>query len=186
MRFVVGITGASGSVYGLRLIEVLKHEGHEIHAVVTHSGWKVMEYECGVTREQFLPKVDVLYDIDDITAPIASGSFLMDAMIIVPCTMKSAGCIANGIGDNLLTRAADVTLKEGRPLLLVPRETPMSAVHLENLLKLARLNVRIVPACPAFYERPATLTDLIDMMVGKICDALHVPNHLFCRWQGYN
>lgn len=84
MRFVVGITGASGSVYGLRLIEVLKHEGHEIHAVVTHSGWKVMEYECGVTREQFLPKVDVLYDIDDITAPIASGSFLMDAMIIVP------------------------------------------------------------------------------------------------------
>ncbi len=186
MRFIIGITGASGSIYGLRLVEVLKAAGHEIHAVVTHSGWKVMEYECGVTREQFTSRVNVLYDVDDIAAAIASGSFIVDAMVIAPCTMKSAGCIAQGIGDNLLTRAADVTLKEGRPLLLVPRETPVSAIHLENLLKLARIGVRIIPASPAFYHRPETLADLVDMMVGKICDALHVEHHLFKRWQQDN
>lgn len=184
MRFVIGITGASGSIYGLRLIEVLKDAGHEIHAVVTESGWRVLQYECGVTQTDFATRVDRLYDVADIGAAIASGSFLMDAMVVVPCSMKTVGSIANGISDNLLTRAADVTMKEGRQLLLVPRETPLHAIHLENLLKLSRLGVKIVPACPAFYHRPQNVADIVDMLVGKICDALRVEHHLFARWQG--
>ena len=184
MKIIVGITGASGSVYALRLIEVLQEAGHEIHAVVTDSGWRVLAYECGVEPAELEERVDVLYDVGDIGAAIASGSFLMDAMIVVPCSMKTVGCLANGIADNLLTRAADVTLKEGRPLVLVPRETPMHAIHLENLLKLAHLGARILPACPGFYHRPQTMEELIDMFVGKICDSLKVEHSLFPRWQG--
>ena len=184
MRFVIGVTGASGSIYALRLLEVLRQGGHELHAVVTDSGWRVLAYECGVDRAALAERVDVLYDVADIGAAIASGSFLMDAMVVVPCSMKTAACIAGGISDNLLTRAADVALKEGRPLLLVPRETPMHAIHLENLLKLARLGVKVLPACPAFYHRPESVADIVDMLVGKICDSLGVEHHLFTRWQG--
>ena len=184
MKIVVGITGASGSIYGVRLIEVLRRAGHEVHAVVTQSGWQVMDYECGVSREELAKQVNVLYDVENIGAAIASGSFRMDAMVVVPCSMKTAGSIAQGISDNLLTRAADVALKEGRPLILVPRETPMHAIHLENLLKLAQTGARIMPACPGFYHRPQTLDDLVDMMVGKICDMLGVEHQLFARWQG--
>lgn len=183
MNIVVGITGASGSIYGLRLIEVLRQAGHEIHAVVTDSGWKVLDYECGVTREKFAQCVDVLYENDNIAAAIASGSFRTDAMVIVPCSMKTAGSIAHSVSDNLLTRAADVALKENRPLLIVPRETPMHAIHLENLLKLAQVGARVIPACPGFYHRPQTLADIVDMMVGKICDQLGVEHTLFERWK---
>lgn len=184
MRFVIGVTGASGSIYALRLIQVLKEAGHEIHAVVTKSGQRVMEYECGISQDVFAQRVDRLYDVEDIGAAIASGSFRMDAMVVVPCSMKTTGCIANGISDNLLTRAADVMLKEGRELLLVPRETPLHAIHLENLLKLSRMGVKILPACPGFYHRPKTMDELVDMLVGKICDSLRVEHHLFERWQG--
>lgn len=182
MKIVTGITGASGSIYALRLIEVLRKAGHEIHAVVTDSGWQVLSHECGVDRQEMQRRVDVLYNNNDTGAAIASGSFLTDAMVIVPCSMKTAGCIAHGISDNLLTRAADVTLKENHPLLLVPRETPMHAIHLENLLKLAQAGARIIPASPGFYHRPQTLDDLVDMMVGKICDQLGVRHSLFERW----
>ena len=184
MRIVVGITGASGSIYGLRLIEVLRKAGHEVHVVVTSSGWQVLDYECGVSQADMRQRVDVLYDVENIGAAIASGSFQMDAMVVVPCSMKTVGSIAQGISDNLLTRAADVALKEGRPLILVPRETPMHAIHLENLLRLARTGARIMPACPGFYHRPQTLADIVDMMVGKICDLLGVGHQLFDRWQG--
>ena len=184
MRIVVGITGASGSIYGLRLIEVLRKAGHEVHVVVTSSGWQVLDYECGVSQADMRQRVDVLYDVENIGAAIASGSFQMDAMVVVPCSMKTVGSIAQGISDNLLTRAADVALKEGRPLILVPRETPMHAIHLENLLRLARTGARIMPACPGFYHRPQTLADIVDMMVGKICDILGVGHQLFDRWQG--
>ena len=183
MKIVVGITGASGSIYGLRLINTLRQAGHEVHAVVTDSGWQVLDYECGVSREAFAQRVDVLYDNHDIGAAIASGSFRMDAMVIVPCSMKTAGSIAHAVSDNLLTRAADVALKEYRPLLIVPRETPMHAIHLENLLKLSQAGARIIPASPGFYHRPQTLADLVDMLVGKICDQLGVEHELFARWQ---
>lgn len=183
MKIVIGITGASGSIYAIRLIEVLKLAGHELHVVLTDSGEKVIQYECGKTIDDLRQMSDVLYDIHDVGAAIASGSFKMDAMVVIPCSMKTAACIANGISDNLLTRAADVTLKEFRTLIVVPRETPMHAVHLENLLKLSRLGARIIPACPGFYHKPESLDDLVDMMVGKVCDLLGVEHELFKRWQ---
>lgn len=184
MRIIVGITGASGSIYGIRLIEILKENHCEVHAVVTTSGWKVLEYECGLNKEDIRRKVDVLYEVDHIGASIASGSFKNDAMIVVPCSMKTLGSISHGIADNLLVRAADVTLKEGRPLLIIPRETPLNAIHLENMLKLAQLGVKIIPACPGFYHKPNNLQELVDMFVGKICDMLHLEHTLFKRWQG--
>jgi len=184
MRIIIGITGASGSIYGVRLIDVLKAAGCEIHAVVSESGWQVLEYECGLTRNDIRDKVSVLHDINNIAASIASGSFRTDAMVIVPCSMRTLGAIANGIADSLLTRAADVMLKEGRSLLLVPRETPLNAIHLENMLKLARIGVKMIPASPGFYHRPQDIQSLIDMMVGKICDMLNIEHNLFERWQG--
>ncbi|EAX48689.1 3-octaprenyl-4-hydroxybenzoate carboxy-lyase [Thermosinus carboxydivorans Nor1] len=184
MRIVVGITGASGAVYGYRLLEVLQVTGCEVHAVVSKHGWEVLEYECGVGAQMVSSLVHQLYHVDDITAPIASGSFRTDAMIIAPCSMHTLGLIAGGIAGNLLTRAADVTIKENRPLILVPRETPVHAIHLENMLRLARIGVRILPACPGFYHRPRNLQALIDMMVGKICDQLNIQHQLYERWQG--
>ena len=184
MKIVVGITGASGSIYALRLIDVLKEAGHEVHAVVTDSGWQVLEYECKVTHADLQARVDMLYDNANVGAAIASGSFQVDAMAVLPCSMKTVASIAHSLSDNLLTRAADVMLKEGRKLVLVPRETPMHAIHLENLLKLAQLGVKIVPAAPGFYHRPQTIAELVDMLVGKICDQLGVEAELFPRWQG--
>ena len=182
-RLIVGITGASGSVYAVRLIDVLREQGIKVHAVITDSGRRVLEYECGITEEELSRRVDVLYPNDDVGAAIASGSFRMDAMVILPCSMKTAGAIAHGVTDDLLTRAADVTLKEGRHLLLVPRETPMHEIHLENLLRLARAGAIIMPAAPGFYHRPETLDDLVDMMVGKILDRLGIEAELFTRWR---
>ena len=182
-KLIVGITGASGSVYAVRLIDVLRECGIEVHAVITDSGQRVLDYECGVTMEEFSRRVDVLYPNADVGAAIASGSFRMDAMVILPCSMKTAGAIAHGVTDDLLTRAADVMLKEGRRLLLVPRETPMHEIHLENLLRLARAGAVIMPAAPGFYHRPETLDDLVNMMVGKILDRLGIEAELFARWR---
>ena len=127
---------------------------------------------------------DQIFDIHNIGAPIASGSFRADAMVIAPCSMNTCGSLANGITNNLLLRAADVMLKEGRELVIVPRETPMHAGHLENLLKLARLGAVILPASPGYYHRPDTIMDLVNMLVGKICDSLGIDNNLFQRWYG--
>ena len=182
-KLIVGITGASGSVYAVRLIDVLRECGIEVHAVITDSGQRVLDYECGVTMEELSRRVDVLYPNRDVGAAIASGSFRMDAMVVLPCSMKTAGAIAHGVTDDLLTRAADVTLKEGRRLLLVPRETPMHEIHLENLLRLARAGAVIMPAAPGFYHRPETLDDLVNMMVGKILDRLGIEAELFTRWR---
>ena len=182
-KIVVGITGASGSVYAVRLIDVLREQNIEVHAVVTDSGQRVLDYECGVTMEELSRRVDVLYPNADVGAAIASGSFRMDAMVVLPCSMKTAGAIAHGVTDDLLTRAADVTLKEGRRLLLVPRETPMHEIHLENLLRLARAGAVVMPAAPGFYHRPETLDDLVNMMVGKILDRLGIEAELFTRWR---
>ena len=182
-KIVVGITGASGSVYAVRLIDVLREQDIEVHAVITDSGQRVLDYECGVTMEELSRRVDVLYPNADVGAAIASGSFRMDAMVVLPCSMKTAGAIAHGVTDDLLTRAADVTLKEGRRLLLVPRETPMHEIHLENLLRLARAGAVVMPAAPGFYHRPETLDDLVNMMVGKILDRLGIEAELFTRWR---
>ena len=184
MRVIVGITGASGALYGWRLLEVLEKAGCEVHAVVSGTGWAVLEHECGVGRSEVAGRVFRLYAADDYGAAPASGSFKADAMVVAPCSMRTLAAVANGLADNLLTRAADVTMKEGRKLVLVPRETPLSAVHLENMLKLARIGVRIVPASPGFYHNPQDIQALVDMMVGKVCDSLGVEHDLFRRWEG--
>jgi 4-hydroxy-3-polyprenylbenzoate decarboxylase len=184
LKIIVGISGASGTIYGYRLTEVLYQSGHEVHAVVSDHGWEVLKYECGIFAEHLKASTSYLYNINNIAASIASGSFKTDAMVIVPCSMKTLGSIACGIADNLLCRAADVTLKEGRKLILVPRETPLNALHLANMLKLAQLGVRILPASPGFYHKPQSINALVDMMVGKICDSIGVEHDLFPRWQG--
>lgn len=183
-RIIVGVSGASGAIYAYRLIQVLADSGIEVHFVASKAGLEVLEYECGLTMVQLTQMVHKIYDVNRIDSAIASGSFPCESMVIVPCSMKTLGSLANGIAGNLLTRAADVTLKEGRKLVLVTRETPVHAIHLENMLKLSHAGARIVPACPGFYHRPQTIEELVDMLVGKICDTLNVDNDLFERWTG--
>ncbi|BBH20994.1 flavin prenyltransferase UbiX [Paenibacillus baekrokdamisoli] len=193
-RWVVGITGASGSIYGIRLIETLLASDIDVHLVVTEAGWRVMKEELGwdttkrlaafeaVFHQQMSSKQLVLHPNADIGASIASGSFQVEGMIIMPCSMGTIASIANGISDNLMTRAADVMLKEGRKLLLIPRETPLHAIHLENMLTLARMGVRLIPAMPAFYHGPQSIDDIINFLVGKVLDQLPINHDLYRRW----
>ncbi|WP_151734474.1 UbiX family flavin prenyltransferase ['Paenibacillus yunnanensis' Narsing Rao et al. 2020] len=191
-KFVVGITGASGAIYGIRLTETLLALGHTVHLVVSQAGWRVFKEELGYAvtdREGFLneqfkgyPGSLLYHPVQDIGASIASGSFRTAGMIIMPCSMGTLSAIAHGSSDNLMTRAADVMLKEGRPLVLVPRETPLHAIHLENMLKLSRLGVKLIPAMPAFYQGPTTMDDLVNFMVGKVLDSLNIEHQLFRRW----
>lgn len=189
---VIGITGASGSIYGIKLIETLLGMQFTVHLVISNAGWRVIKEELGwdttnrdeMLRARFgaLPGNLVYHSIADIGASIASGSFLTHGMIVMPCSMGTLSSIATGASDNLMARAADVMLKEGRPLVLVPRETPLHAIHLENMLKLSRLGVRIIPAMPAFYFGPQTIDDLVAFMVGKVLDNLGIEHALFHRW----
>ncbi|WP_420540617.1 UbiX family flavin prenyltransferase [Paenibacillus kyungheensis] len=191
-RYIVGITGASGSIYGIRLTEVLLSLGYTVHLVISNAGWRVLKEEMdweASSREEMLEQYFgewseqlVYHSFSDIGATIASGSFRVKAMIIVPCSMGTLANIAGGMSANLMTRAADVVLKEERKLVIVPRETPLQAIHLENMLKLARMGVSIVPAMPAFYYRPKTLDDTVDFMVGKVLDILDIEHQLFERW----
>jgi len=192
--FVVGITGASGAVYGMRLTETLLSMGFTVHLLVSHAGWRVLKEELGVNtsdRDGFLnekfkdcPGSLLYHPIADIGASIASGSYRVEGMIIMPCSMGTLSAVAAGTSDNLMTRAADVMMKEGRPLVIVPRETPLHAIHLENMLKLSRLGVRIIPAMPAFYFGPQSLDDLVNFMVGKVLDSFNIEHALFRRWEG--
>lgn len=191
-NFVVGITGASGGIYGIRLTETLLSLGFTVHLVVSNAGWRVFKEELGYNasdREGFLdgkfsgyPGSLLYHPVADIGASIASGSFRTEGMIIMPCSMGTLSAVAQGSSDNLMTRAADVMLKEGRPLVLVPRETPLHAIHLENMLKLSRMGVKIIPAMPAFYFGPTSMDDLINFMVGKVLDSFNIEHALFRRW----
>lgn len=191
MRILLAITGASGSIYGLRLVEELLRGGQSVSLVASDSGLKVCRYETGVElndaerlkKQWDLPKADLtIRAASDLWAPEASGSAAPDAMVIAPCSMGTAARIAHGISSNLIERAADVMLKEQRPLLLMPRETPFSTIHLENLLKLSQCGARIVPAMPGFYHQPASMDDLINFVVGRLLDQLGVDHQLFSRW----
>ncbi|MGG4399978.1 flavin prenyltransferase UbiX [Paenibacillus amylolyticus] len=191
-RLVVGITGASGSIYGIRLIETLLDLEYNVHLVISNAGWRVLKEEMdwdvtnrdAVLEEKFGNRAGSLiyHPVSDIGASIASGSYLADGMVIMPCSMGTLSSIAQGSSDNLMSRAADVMMKEGRTLILVPRETPLHAIHLENMLKLSRLGVRMIPAMPAFYYKPQTMDELILFLVGKVLDSLRIPHQLFTRW----
>lgn len=192
--WIVGITGASGSVYGVKLCGAILEAGWDVHLVVTEAGWRVLKDELGwetgaSRREGFLqqqfggfPARLLYHSVRDIGAAVASGSFRTAGMVVVPCSMGTLSAIARGASDNLLERAADVILKEGRPLLLVPRETPLHAIHLENMLLLARMGVKIIPAMPAFYHHPQTLEDAVNFMVGKVLDLMDIEHDLYRRW----
>jgi flavin prenyltransferase len=184
MRIVVGISGGSGVIYGIRLLEVLKKLKIESHLVISSAGSITIKAETNFTARYVESLATKSYRFLDISAPISSGSFLTDGMVIMPCSMHTLGAIATGTADNLLTRGAEVALKERRPLILVPRETPMTLVHLENLVKVAQAGAIVVPAMPAFYTHPKTVDDLVDHLVGKVLDLLKIEHNLFKRWEG--
>ena len=181
LRVVLGITGASGIVYGVRVAEELAKSGIKLTIVVSNSARKVLAAEMPEGLSS-LKKFEQVLGADDVEADIASGSAKFDATVICPCSMKTLSAIANGYADNLICRNADVALKEHRKLVLVVRETPLNAIHLENMLKLARLGVVIMPASPGFYHKPKTIDDLVNHVVGKIMDALGVESNLYRRW----
>ncbi len=182
-RIVVGISGASGAPYARRLLEVLRDVASrselEVSVALSSTAREVWAHECDVPLESFGFRA---FAGRDYTAPFASGSSAPDAMAIVPASMSSIARIAHGISDNLLTRAADVVLKERRRLVVVPRETPFSAIHLENMLKLTRSGAIVLPASPSFYGKPASLDDLLDTVIARLCDHLGVPHALARRW----
>jgi 4-hydroxy-3-polyprenylbenzoate decarboxylase len=189
-KYIVGITGASGSIYGVRLIEELTKKDNEIFLVITDNGRKVLEYEVEIDFQKWFENINKnktkikICAIDDMFSCIASGSFKTDGMIIVPCSMGTLSKISSGSSDNLLTRAADVMIKEKRKLILIPRETPLSSIHLRNMLFLSDLNVSIIPPMPAFYQKPKTIEDIINTTVGRILGSLNVDSDLCHEWSG--
>ncbi len=195
-HYVVVITGASGSVYGLRAIEQLLTSGHEVSLVATPTGAEVMAYETGLRLPETAAKESVLRFLElpldsrlrvvadsDLFDAVASGSSAVDGVVVIPASMGFVGSVAAGLGSDLAERAADVALKERRPLVLVPRETPFNLIHLRNLTSLAEAGAVIVPAMPAFYQRPETLDDMVNFVVGKALDVLGVEHQLFPRWR---
>jgi 4-hydroxy-3-polyprenylbenzoate decarboxylase len=193
-HFIVAITGASGSDYGIRLVDELLRAGERVSLILTSAGRQVLNHETGLdwsseikaqrsqAQEHFASIAVDCLAIDDFWEGAASGSAAADAMIVIPCSMGTAGRIAAGLSGNLLERAADVMLKERRPLVLVPRETPFNTIHLENLLRLSRAGAIILPAMPGFYHGPETISDLVDFVVGKVLDQLDIQHSLFTRW----
>ena len=182
MNIVVGISGASGVRYGIRFLEVSRSLDIKTHLVLSAWGRRNIELETDYAVSQVSSLAYKHYKDKDLAAAVSSGSFRHDGMVVIPCSMKSVSAIANGFTENLLHRAADVTLKERRKLILVPRETPLSVIHLENLLKLAHAGALILPPMPAFYNKPKNLDDIIDHLVGRVLDHFGVEHDLVHRW----
>jgi 4-hydroxy-3-polyprenylbenzoate decarboxylase len=184
MRLIVGMTGATGSIYGVRLLERLREAGVETHLVISRWGVRTLLHETPFTREHVEALAHTTYPPGDMGAAISSGSFRTDGMVIVPCSAKTLAGIAHGFGDNLIHRAADVVLKERRRLVLAVREAPLSAIHLENMLQLSRLGAVVLPPVPAFYNHPRTIDDIVDHTVVRMLDlcGVEVPDAL--RWTG--
>lgn len=183
-RIILAITGATGSIYGVRLLEELNRAGVETHLIVSDAAQTTIALETVFSLREIEERACYRYANGNIAAPTASGSFLHQGMVVAPCSMKTLSAIANGYSDNLISRSADVTIKEGRKLILLVRETPLSAIHLENMLKLARIGVVIMPPAPAFYNRPRTIRDIVDQTVGRVLDQLGIENSLVKRWPG--
>lgn len=183
MKLIVGISGASGAIYGVRLLQELKEKKIETHLIISSAAEQTIKIETEMTVGQLEDLSTAHYNINDLQAPIASGDFKADGMVIIPCSMKTLAGIASGYSDNLLLRAADVTLKEGRQLVLVPRETPLSPIHLENMLKLSKLGVTMLVAAPAFYHKPRNVNDLADYIVGKVLDSFNIEHKLYEKWK---
>jgi polyprenyl P-hydroxybenzoate/phenylacrylic acid decarboxylase-like protein len=184
-RIIIGISGASGAIYGVRILQYLQQiEGVETHLVISKSGQRTLSEECGMHLKEIQGLADVFYPVNDIGAAIASGSFKADGMVIAPCSVRTMSAIATGVTDNLLTRAADVCLKERRKLVLMVRETPFHLGHLRTMTALAEMGAIIAPPLPAFYPQPKTLEELVEHSVGRVLDLLDIPNGMVKRWEG--
>ncbi len=185
LRLIVGITGASGSIYGVRLLQMLRGTNVETHLVMSRWGARTLVHETGYTPEQVQALASVSHPLTDQGATISSGSFVTMGMVIVPCSVRTLAAIAHGLGDHLVHRAADVVLKERRKLVLAVREAPLNEIHLENMLKLARMGVVIAPPVPAFYARPDTVDEIVNYTAARLLDqfGIHVD---MARWPGLN
>ncbi|MFH1025772.1 MAG: UbiX family flavin prenyltransferase [Nitrospirota bacterium] len=189
--YVIGITGASGSIYGVRLIHELVSRKHHVDVVITNAGKKVMEEELGISGSKEIENLLIsqkkfqirIWENDDFSAPFMSGSNAYEAVVIIPCSVGKLSAIANGISGNLLERTADVALKEKRPLVLVIRETPLSLIHLENMVKVAKAGAQVLPAMPAFYHHPKTIDDMVNFIVGKVLNLLRIEHNLLKGWR---
>lgn len=189
-KYIVALTGASGILYGIQLIKELLDRGFEVHLVVSDPACIVMKQELkwelnenlAQTLNKYLSGNICYYRNSEISACIASGSFRADGMIVIPCTMSTVANIAHGISGNLITRAADVLLKEKKQLIIVPRETPLNSIHLRNMLVLSDMGVHIIPAMPAFYHHPKSIEDMVAFIVGKVLDAMGIDHNIYCRY----
>ena len=184
-RLIVGISGSSGATYGLRLLQALKKTDLQVHLVITPAGWLNLRHETGVTDTQALQLAHTLHASTNLAASIASGSFQTMGMIVAPCSMRTLAAIAHGLGDNLLTRAADVTLKERRRLVLMTRESPLSLIHLRNMTAATEAGAIICPPIPALYQRPASIDEMVDHSVARALDLLGLPQGLASEWEGF-
>ena len=181
-RIIIGISGASGVTYGVRMLEVLRETNYETHLIISSAGRINIEIETRHTPAEIETMADFVYDYKDMTASLASGSFLTEGMVVVPCTIKSLSGIAHSYNENLLIRAADVTLKEKRKLVLVVRETPLHVGHLRLMTLAAEMGAHILPPVPSFYHKPETIEDIIDQTIGKVFDYMGIEHNLFKRW----
>jgi len=184
VRLVVGISGASGAIYGVRALQALRDLKVETHLVMTDAALETLRLETDFRKSDVVRLATRVYRQDDIASKIASGSYATDGMLVIPCSMKTLAGIASGYSDNLLLRAADVTIKERRRLVLVVREAPLSLIHIENMATVTRAGAIVLPAMPAFYQRPKSVAALVDQVVGKALDILGVEQHLSERWNG--
>ena len=184
-RIIVGLTGATGAILGVRLLEALKLSDVESHLVVSSWARRTIEHETPHTLKQVCALASVYHNSANMAAEISSGSFITEGMVVIPCSMRTLGSIAHGTGENLVHRAADVVLKERRKLVLVTRESPLSELHLENMLKLARMGAMIVPPMPAFYNKPKSIDDIVNHIVARVLDQLNIPASFAKRWDGH-
>ena len=183
-KLIVGITGATGTIFGVRLLQILEGTGLETHLVMSKWAQRTLTHETPYTAAEVEQMATCVYRSSNQGAPISSGSFLTKGMIIAPCSMRTLGAIASGVGDNLITRAADVTLKERRKLVLLVREAPLNDIHLENMLKLSRMGVVILPPVPAFYNHPKTIDDIVNHVVQRALDQVDIHIDVVQRWDG--
>jgi len=184
-RIIVAISGASGAVYGVRLLQALREVATvESHLVVSDAGWRNLNLEIGQPRREIEALADCVHAVENVGAAIASGSFRCSAMVVAPCSMRTLAAIAHGLADNLITRAADVVLKERRRMVLMVRESPLHLTHLRNMVCVTEMGAIVCPPMPAFYLRPQTISDIVDQGVARVLDLLDIPHALAPRWQG--
>ena len=183
-RIIVGITGATGAIFGIRMLQALKAASVESHLIISKWGLQTLEYETSFTGQQVRDLAAVNYEQGNMGAAVSSGSFLTEGMVVAPCSVRTLAAIAHGTGEHLVHRAADVILKERRKLVLLVRETPLSEVHIDNMLKLARMRVTIMPPMPAFYNHPQSLDDMVDHIVARMLDQFGIEADFAKRWSG--